>query len=326
MVADLFPDAIEAYEKAVEVPSESEVLQRLCELRRPILQQQQQQQSEANTINTNNETIATGTATATADHRLEAALELCRRVFPGDIQDDEESVTYPCPKKSGRECEQACISFLEEHCSQNVQSTSVVLQNVYVNHKSSNTKFKYNVNRRKESRNNHNKKKSTSTGTGIIWTSIDRENTCSEFDNVIVDKESQHVIEVWEAKYSISPSTLWDAVTKKLSAVRQLVHDEDAFLMYGDDDLLASIGGTDGPTKISFGIYGRKLLAPSNAVGQLKAMAASKTLTSDIGAIIDAIECGFVEVNTTTLLSDLDLLRMELEKANEDFHVVVNIA
>eukprot|EP00957_Ditylum_brightwellii_P081660 6212077-Ditylum_brightwellii.AAC.1 len=128
---------------------------------------------------------------------------------------------------------------------------------------------------------------------------------------------SGYVTEIWEAKHSVSPSTIWDALTRKLSSVRQLMDDEDAILSYNNHNGIAQIQTTipspyshgeelisSSPSQIGynnhqnnkgnkmvFGIFGMELLPPSNAVGQLKAMAVADILSGDVNSVIKAIEC-----------------------------------
>jgi hypothetical protein len=238
MIQDLFPYSyvVEAYTEASTPPSETEVLQAVVESRRPWFQSKSSYRTTTTTTNTKKDD--------SSQQLLQVALELCACRFPTSKEDSDELLESPCPTKSGQDCERACLAFLKEQAPPD----HVVLQNVFVKAGTSSPKMKNDTTQDNNGsvryHNHHNKKNShhnlkrrrNGIVSGTIWTRVLRDNICSEFDMVIVDPGTKRVVEVWEAKRSISPSTLWDAMDRKLSAVQQLVKDKDAILEYDYSD------------------------------------------------------------------------------------------
>mmetsp|Transcript_31743 Transcript_31743/g.95010 ORF Transcript_31743/g.95010 Transcript_31743/m.95010 type:complete len:464 (-) Transcript_31743:114-1505(-) len=247
--------------------------------------------------------------------RIDAARKCLDEFLP---QKNNES-QYVASQQNGRDSEKACIDFLNE----NRQPGSIILENVLVNHKSCRVRQKY-------------RKGTLDESSGIIWTGIGRDRFCSEFDAVVITAEDAAngnkqenqtrttVTEIWEAKYSVSPSTLYDAVAKKLPAARAVIKDDEAILSYnGGSVSMGRSYGEDEP-KTVFGIYGRGLLPAPNAVSQLRAMAVANILHNDDDALLEAAESGFVMVDTTRCIEDLNVLREQLKKIS-DFELTVRI-
>ena len=168
---------------------------------------------------------------AVSSDRIDAAMR-CLDDFPlrddsGNTESDQDEDDCSCPKSNGKECERDCIEYLKNRLAKE----KTLISNVYVNHKSAMSRPKYH-----KSNNDRN-----GMDDGIIWTSFERANSCSEFDALIYTtiggEDVAQVEEIWEAKYSISPSTLWDAVTKKASAVRDIMKDDEAYLSHEGADI-----------------------------------------------------------------------------------------
>ena len=152
---------------------------------------------------------------------------------------------------------------------------------------------------------------------------------------------SSTIAEIWEAKHSISPSSLHDVLTKKVPAIQTLLMDDnlsmssyhpnenDSFHCH-DHHLVPKKSNaqndpdkTTHPHKIILGIFGNELLTPSHAIGQLKSTAVSYALTNDINVVMNAIKTGRVELDVNVLLHDLKQLRQTYSDACQEFHIVV---
>lgn len=231
---------------------------------------------------------------------------------------DDQGDEAICPKVSGKNCERSCIEYLTSQFA----AGEILISNVYVNHKSALSRPKYN---------NSNPFQRHDPASGVIWTSIGRANQCSEFDAVLYTKEytedgdedSARIDEIWEAKLSISPSSLWDAVTKKISSLREIMSDEEAYLTHEGTQLQLRFPNAE-EGKLIFGIYGKEILSPENAIGQMVSMASTNGL-KDIKTVVKALDRGYVEVKRSKTLSDLDCLRRELLKVEKDFNINLRI-
>lgn len=218
-----------------------------------------------------------------------------------------------CPKQNGKQCELDCVDFLKGQ----LEESEILIGNVYVNHMSALNRPKYQ---------DMNKFRSgADASSGIIWTSIERDNACSEFDCLIMkpsvgnSEECAVIKEIWEAKVSISPATLWDAVTKKCRSIRDLIEDETAYLQHNGKQMPIKFGSDE---KLIFGIYGQSILSPENAVGQMISMAAAQAL-GDVNTVLESLERGFVKVERDKALNDLQVLRRQLGSVEEVFHIGV---
>ena len=259
------------------------------------------------------------------DDRIDAAMR-CLDDFPmrddyTDTECDQEDEEDNCPRSNGKQCERSCIEYLERRLAKD----DVLIPNVYVIHKSAMSRPKYHTARNYRS----------TVDDGIIWTSIDRANSCSEFDALIYtksdDQDVAQIKEIWEAKFNISPSTLWDAVTKKVSAVRDIMQDDEAYLSHEGKHMRIQSAGSSSTRsstieeKLTFGIFGKELLSPQNAVGQIISMATANALSSDVDTVICALKRGYVKVPSEEALDDLDVLRKQLCEAEDDFHICLSI-
>ena len=100
-----------------------------------------------------------------------------------------------------------------------------------------------------------------------MWTSSQRDRVCSEFDAVVLhDSEQPSITEIWEAKYSMSPSSIHDALTKKIPAIKTLLQDPELSVSFdGCQQMLGKQSNC-----IVLGLFGMELLPPENALGQLQ--------------------------------------------------------
>jgi len=294
MVKDVAPEILPQYVEATDELTDMEVLA-------PVIQSRK---------------------SSVSSDRIDAAMR-CLDDFPlrddiGNTESDQDE--DDCPKSNGRECERDCIEYLKSRLAKEKE----LIPNVYVNHKSAMSRPKYH-----KSNNDRN-----GMDDGIIWTSFERANSCSEFDALIYTindgEDVAQVEEIWEAKYSISPSTLWDAVTKKASAVRDIMKDDEAYLSHEGRHMHLRWAGDSGHSrssdeKLVFGIFGRELLSPQNAVGQMIAMATANALSNDVNTVMSSLESGYVEVTREKALSDIEVLREQLRHTENDFHISLRL-
>lgn len=246
-------------------------------------------------------------------------------------------------KQNGIHCERSMMNYLDQRLKKQElgpPSQVLLLQNVFINYKSTSTRRKYM---------DTSPLWGTDIGdenTGIIWSSNGREGLCSEFDAVILQnmnterRSPSHssvdgpvlrkdtvlgevaLNEIWEAKHTLSPSTLFDAIAKKGKAIALLYDDPDAILwrdIRSSSNRFTIVKRPDDQRKhsIQFGIYGKEILDPCNAIDLLRVMAVSKILSSDVGAIMEALERGYVIVSPTELKYGLNQLREVLRNLQE---------
>ena len=75
---------------------------------------------------------------------------------------------------------------------------------------------------------------------------------------------------------------------------------------------------------LTFGIFGIELLPPMNAIGQLRSTAVSYALNTDVNVVIQALENGYIQIDSAKAWRDLHGLRNAL-KANADFQIVLKL-
>ena len=221
-----------------------------------------------------------------------------------------------CPKLNGKQCELDCTEYLESQ----MEANENLIGNVYVNHKSALNRPKY------QDGNVFRSGSGSDASSGIIWTTVERDNACSEFDGVVYKRETSGgdgeqcmaiITEIWEAKVSISPATIWDAVTKKCKSIRDLMEDEEAYLNHDGRQMPLRFGSGE---KLVFGIYGQSVLSPENAIGQMISMAAAQAL-GDVDTVLDSLDRGYIEVGRDKALNDLEVLQSQLCSVEELFHI-----
>ncbi|KAL7483293.1 hypothetical protein ACHAW6_008944 [Cyclotella cf. meneghiniana] len=350
LVIDLFPELFETYNKASRRITEREVLERLIDL-----------DLVNNTYLSKNDEF---------QRRIRAARNCLDMFYPASRGYPTEGIDEyfctdrcaedsdaECPMASGRRAEESCIRYILERKqdSVSIDRKCTILRNVYVN-----TRRNYNANNTGIPTPKYKPPKIHKNGSAIIWTDeggADRYRVCSEFDVLILTSSDMHhslgtfsndhkqsisegntfVEAIWEAKRTISPSTLYDVLTKKLGAVELLLDDESAKLVYEDGEA----GGTlpISPSKrqhdipsFTFGIYGIELLRPENAADSIRSVAGANVVSSDLNEVICAIErCNesrnellLVEVETKRALSIVDKLKKLIkEKIDNKRHIQI---
>jgi hypothetical protein len=120
---------------------------------------------------------------------------------------------------------------------------------------------------------------------------------------------------IYEAKRTISPSTLFDILTKKLGAVELLLRDTTAELAYNDGVTSKKIPlfspgmeHSNSSNIFTFGIYGIELLHPKNAADSIRSVAGANVVSSNLIEVINAIErC--IENSNELLLVEVETSR-----------------
>lgn len=254
------------------------------------------------------------------EERIDAAFK-CIDYFQTSIKEGallDTSINSNISKANGIECEKQCIDWLEKYQSEQMDSFDIVLPNVMINNLSTQNRSKY----QNTNKNRPNLRRN------ILWTSSARNRVCSEFDAVVLkskeEEEIASLLQVWEAKFSMSPSSIHDTLTKKIPAIRTLLNDEELSVSFGENNCKLQ---TDKDVQhLTLGIFGMELLPPVNALGQLRSTAISYALTSDVHVALDAIENGFIELSIDYILKDLRKLRQKYIKSSDDFNIVVKVA
>ena len=250
-------DVVQAYIEATKPLTESEILESVCESRRLYLEQ---------TDRNHPQLLDTALYLCTCNFGKNGE----------DNEEDDDDGTngdVVCPIQSGKDCEKACYEYLQQQQrevmtadtnEQDLPNNNIVLQNVYI--KTYNNAIEKNLwndnnsndddddgdsnnsrrnrqiihyqrqQRQKQQKKQGQRRNNGNVRTGTIWTSLPRKNTCSEFDVIVVNPTTNCVVEIWEAKKSMSPSSLWDAITGKLTALQQLIQDDTSILVYDIND------------------------------------------------------------------------------------------
>lgn len=244
--------------------------------------------------------------------RIEAARK-CVDLFKNCDLDDDSKTNLVSPKVSGAQCEKACMNFLQNKTGKEYR----ILANVMINNVATKSRQKYM---------NHNNR----VARNIVWTQCARDRITSELDAIVLgpsrfsgeQEKLRYIDEVWEAKATISPSSINDVLTKKGYAVKALLNDEELSITYdGNNEQLG-----ENERGVVLGLFGDEVLSPSNAFGQLKSTAVAQALSSDVDIALNAIKCGDVELGIEGVLHDLQQLRVKYDEICKDFDVSVRVA
>lgn len=225
-------------------------------------------------------------------------VDACKKCIQCDLP-AEQNDTGGSGAGDGLRCEAKCIDFLT---SRSLEPSRLILSNVFVKP----------LNCKRQSR--------QASDRAIIATSIDLDGICSEFDAIVVEKvndehgktTAMRVCEVWEAKVTISPLTIHDALTKKSTAMKSLLSKEDTLILLDEAEYL--LVGDEEPV---VGVFGNELLPPKRAANQLKVVACRSALSSDVDTVIDALETGYVVMSSDRSSQAVKMLQSivgEIEK------------
>ena len=147
-------------------------------------------------------------------------------------------------------------------------------------------------------------------GSGIIVYKALNEGMTTEFDCMVVEREGDCVCihEVWEAKASIQPVSLYDASVKKASALKTILEDDSVRFILDDEPLRLH---KEMPL---FGLFGSTLHPPTSAAQRINAFSCQRLLSQDVDAVLEALETGFVMVSKDELLKEVEKLRRVLDR------------
>ena len=310
MIGDLFPSLLGDYNQASQKATEREMMEYV------IQHDLVHQQTNDNDIDLDKDEEAwIKKQQEWREKRINAAYKCLDRFYPLDAEQstssEKQNNLTEEGLQSGKRCEDSCISYLTNERDDLVDEQYTVLQNVYVNNRRG-KETKYVPPKILKAPKDLN-------GTGIIWAdNLDnggRHRLCSEFDAVVVSDEE--IESVWEAKKTISPSTIHDILSKKLGAVHTLLDDPSAELVYGDGEITRTIPFTSSAdsTRFTFGMYGTELQRPEHSADSIRSIAGSYVVSSDVGEIIRALDnmsddgMVMVEVELTSALSIVESLR-----------------
>ena len=311
MIGDLFPSLLGDYNQASQKATEREMMEYVIQHDLVLNQQTNDNDIELD----KEEDIWMRKEQEWREKRINAAYKCLDRFYPLDAEQSttSEKQTNLTEEglQSGKLCEDSCIAYLTHERDDLDKQQCIVLQNVYVNNRrGKNTKYvPPKILKAPKDMN----------GTGIVWAdNLDgdgRHRLCSEFDAVVV-LESSAIDSVWEAKKTISPSTIHDILSKKLGAVHTLLDDQSAELVYGDGEITRTIPFTStDSTRFTFGMYGTELQRPDHSADSIRSIAGSYVVSSDVGEIIRALDnmsgdgMVMVEVELTSALSIVESLR-----------------
>ena len=316
MISDLFPSLLEDYNQASQKATEREMMEYVIQHDLVL-----NHQEYVNNIDLDKEEERwIKKQQEWREKRIKAAYKCLDRFYPLDSEQsttsEKQAILTEEGLQSGKLCEDSCIAYLTHE--RDLDEQCIVLQNVYVNNRrGKNTKYvPPKILKTPKDLN----------GTGIIWAeNLDgggRHRLCSEFDAVVVSKSNDSIESVYEAKKTISPSTIHDILSKKLGAVHTLLDDLSAELVYGDGEMTRTIPFTSSvdSTRFTFGMFGTELQRPEHSADSIRSIAGSYVVSSDVGEIIRALDnmsddgMVMVEVELTSALSIVESLRSLVEE------------
>ena len=335
LICDLFPELLDKYHEASQIASEREVLEFVVNAD---LIKNEQKSDEGWT-----------------EKRISAIFKCLDKFYPVDA----DQLPSPSEKQdysgdgvqSGKRCEESCSTFLHneyivfgrnagEHL--NTRQRHKILQNIYVNARRNGDQPGQKYVPPKTFKRGSQKM----DGSGIIWTDslgsdgTARHRLCSEFDAIVVsckvsdaangqcnESNSTFIESIWEAKKTISPSTLHDILEKKLGAIEALVDDQGAELVYMDGETTETIPFSSEGVRFTFGVYGSELQRPENAADSIRSIAGSNVVTSNIHEVIRALERDdvMVEVELSSAMSIVTRLKSVVEEIQAQNQIEVKI-
>lgn len=132
------------------------------------------------------------------------------------------------------------------------------------------------------------------------------------------------ITEVWEAKYTVSPSTMKDALEKKLRAVREIMEDTGE-LIHGREKHTVAVKYPERQDEFTFGLFGLELLLPLKAAREMQAIEAKMSLGRDMARLLEAVKSGSFRCPLRTTPECLQRLRELFLDTPSGFQVVVCI-
>lgn len=357
MISDLFPHHMDEFVTASRKVTEREVLERVIQL------------DLIDVLNSDESAKLSEEERAWMKRRINAT-KICLDSFYTATDEGNENFAkqdHLDGITSGKKCEQSCLEFLQDvyygnDDESNGTNTRRILTNVYINNRRkpySELGQKY-IPPKMHRRGSSPKQKEL----GIIWTDADssvRHRECSELDAVILNLQGVSftntesvdndmsmgtmvtmdnnatnnnctaIESIFEAKRTISPSTLHDIIYKKLGAIEALLDDSNSELAYrnGEGMMGSAPISSDTTPSFTFGIYGVELLPPGNAADSIRSIAGSNIVSSNITEVICALERGsyrqdssvMVEVEVASTIEIVENLKSVIEEKMQDNRV-----
>jgi hypothetical protein len=132
----------------------------------------------------------------------------------------------------------------------------------------------------------------------------------SEFDCMVVERDGEwiRIHEVWEAKATLQPSSIFDASVKKFSALTAILLDDTARFILNDEQLRLH---KEIPL---FGLFGSSIHSPISAARRINSICCQRLLSQDVNAVLEALETGHVMVTEDELLKGMECFRVVLDR------------
>lgn len=132
----------------------------------------------------------------------------------------------------------------------------------------------------------------------------------SEFDCMVIERDGEwiRIHEVWEAKATLQPSSIFDASVKKFSALTAILEDDTARFILDDEQLRLH---KEIPL---FGLFGSSIHSPLSAARRLNSICCQRLLSQDVNAVLEALETGHVMVTEEELLKGMQSFRVVLDR------------
>ena len=132
------------------------------------------------------------------------------------------------------------------------------------------------------------------------------EGMTSEFDGLVVeqreDDDCVRILELWEAKASLHPLTLWDAAGKKVSSMAAILEDILAARLVWNG---RSLRLPPQPEMPLVGVFGTHILPPAAAAQRVRTLVCQKLLSTNVEVVLTALETGRVPVSRDEVLREL---------------------
>lgn len=328
LINDLFPEISNNYHEASTKVTDREILEYIIN-NDLVIEKKEHQKDESDEEK------------GLAEKRIRAAFKCLDKFYPGEaghlLSLTEKKNESGAGVESGKKCEESCVNFLQNEYIQYSNGEQIldaqqnytrrrrkVLRNVYINGRrngdnSGTRKYMPPKMYRKGA-----VRKEEMDGTGIIWTDCDsaRHRLTSEFDAIILSSEavnSTYIESIWEAKKTISPSTIHDILTKKLGAIKALTEDKGAELVYCDGESTETIPFSSQKGGFTFGVYGFELQRPENAADSIRSIAGSNVVSYNIQEVIRSLDRDvvMVEVELDSALNIVQSLKAVIEKIQD---------
>ncbi|CAJ1952454.1 unnamed protein product [Cylindrotheca closterium] len=151
--------------------------------------------------------------------------------------------------------------------------------------------------------------------------SFDVNGMTTELDAVVLapfndGDETMTIDWVWEAKATLHPVTLYDALSKKFSAISTIFAQANAKLYIKGEEY--SIHATGLPR---IGVFGSKILSPSAAARRSQLLTCEVMLSTSPEAVKEALDTGRITVSHEKLMADLNACLLLTQKVKPKVYV-----